>query len=166
MRAEFMLATMLVCAVRLLPAQSTAIPVELQELQPGARIRFAAPSVLVERRAAMVLGRAQDTVTVGGDFPATRVPIAALTSLEVSRGRSRARGAVRGLRWGVPFGTLLGLALASTASGCSNCESTGAAAVSAFGWGALGGVVYGAGVGALFPVERWNRYDLPARAGR
>ena len=164
MRAETMLAAMLVAAFHVLPAQSATVPAELQELQPGVRIRLEAPGVMSNRRVATVVARAADTVTVGGDFPAMHVPIAALTSLEVSRGRSRTRGMMRGLRWGVPIGALIGVALASgVGDHCSNCESKGAMAAGAVAFGILGGMVYGVGVGALVPVERWDRYDLSAR---
>src|SRR5213079_1550776 len=128
-------------AFRGLSAQSATVPAELQELQPGVRIRLEAPSVLPKQRAATVVARAADTITVGGDFPATRVPIAALTSLEVSRGRSRAQGIMRGLRWGVPIGLVAGLALASgVGQHCDNCESKGAMAAGAVSFGIFGGV--------------------------
>ena len=63
---------------------------QLTEIQPGARVRIAAPGIVAGRYVGTVLTRSADTVELGapGTSP-IKVPIARITSVEVSRGSSR-----------------------------------------------------------------------------
>ena len=74
---------------------------QLLELQPGAKVRVTAPPILGTRYDAVVGSRSGDTlwlVRVGS--PTVQVPVSALESVQLSRGRSRAAGAKRGVLWG------------------------------------------------------------------
>jgi hypothetical protein len=147
----------------LLPCAIT-LQAQASELQPGARVRLEAPGITAARFVGTVLSRTGDTLLVGGPNVApVRVPVAALTSLEISRGSSRMEGAKRGLMWGVPIGLLFGGAVALTAQ-CDNCSSpptdkdrTGFVTAMT-----VSGAVWGAGIGALVGRERWERFAVAA----
>jgi hypothetical protein len=142
---------------------------QMSELQPGARIRVQAPGIVAGRYEGTVLTRTADTIVVGGpNVSPVRVPLARVSSLEISRGNSRAEGAIAGMKWGVPimagFGVVIGAAAASddnTCLGCSEIGSGDVVAVTALF--ALSGAIYGAGIGALIGRERWDQFDLAPR---
>jgi hypothetical protein len=141
-------------------AQSVA---PLSDVQPGARIRVDAPGIVAGRFVGTVLTRRADTLTIGN--PATSpvtVPLTRVTSLEVSRGKSRSAGALRGTVWGAPIGAGLGLFAIALSDHCKTCtdEPSGAEGVALF---TLSGAVWGAGIGAIVGRERWDRYQLDAR---
>src|SRR3982750_3386655 len=87
----------------LLPLLAAAAPLRAQLLDvvPGTRVRLTAPGVLATRFEGTVLRRTSDSLTVasGGGEQLT-VPVAGITALELNRGRSHGRGAVRGALWG------------------------------------------------------------------
>jgi hypothetical protein len=140
----------------------------LVELQPGSRVRVQAPAVLAGPLEATVVARARDTVTLttarGAAIP---IPLAAITTAEVSRGRSRRDGAVRGLAWGAGAGLVVGLPSAVVydarsvecgAEPCNNDLSPGEVVAG----GLLTGAVLGGGIGAIMGGERWERLTVPA----
>ena len=142
-------------------ASASAQP--LSELAPGARVRVQAPGIVAGRYTGTVLSRTADTLVVASSAAAAvRVPIAALTSVEVSRGRSRSRGALKGVAWGAPIGLAVGLLLGAAASGDEFADGGSRSefvAASIFS-GALWGVI----IGAIAGSERWDQYELPRRA--
>src|SRR5687768_16544385 len=92
----------------LMAAGATAAPLHAQvTLQPGAKVRITAPTAGVERFQGTVIA-AGDTVDVARGDARVRVPAAAVTRLELSRGRSRLAGAGRGAMWGAGIGLGLG----------------------------------------------------------
>jgi hypothetical protein len=99
------------------------------------------------------------------------VPIERITSLEISRGKSRSGGAGRGVFIGTPIGAALGLMAAS--SDASNRTSwnyeTGRidtlSRAEIVIYTAASGALIGAAIGALVPKERWERFDLAPRTG-
>lgn len=154
------------CAVIALTlSASVAAQAQLAELQPGVRFRFRASGVLAGRVTATVIERSADSLSFAGAAGGlTRIALSSLESAEVSRGRSRARGAIRGVLWGLGFGALSGLIADSNPGQCgyqATCESTSrgeAVAVSG-----VGGATLGAISGAIIGSERWVRLSLPAR---
>lgn len=143
---------------RLLGAQSS---LALAELHPGARVRVEAPGIVAGKYVGTVLARNADTLTVGSPSGAPlALPVHAIRTLEISRGKSRSAGAVRGMMWGVPIGVALGVFAVATADDCTACfEATSDA--EGFALFTASGVLWGAGIGALVGRERWERFDLP-----
>ncbi len=138
-----------------LGAQSTT------ELQPGARVRIQAPGIVAGVFTGTVLARRADTLVIGSPTSTpVSVPLARVSSLEISRGTSRSLGAMSGLKWGTPIGVGLGLALVPAINSCRNCDRGEAPSVVIL-YG-ISGAIYGAGIGALLGTERWERFALPA----
>lgn len=147
---------------------ATPAAAQLTEVQPGARVRFEAPGVVAGKYEGTILMRTPDTLVVGGpNMTPVRVAVARITSLQISRGSSRADGAIRGMYWGVPIMTALGAVIALVAvndNSCRNCTPvSGGEGVGFTALAAVSGAVYGAGIGALIGRERWERFDMPAR---
>jgi hypothetical protein len=129
------------------------------ELHPGARVRLDAPGVVSDKFTGTILSSSADTFTVANPSTvAVTVPIAKVTSLQVSRGKSRSAGAVRGLMWGVPIGLVLGIPFSSGGQkqGCTTCDSPGVIIAST----TLAGAVWGAGIGAIIGREKWVPLQL------
>lgn len=156
-------ASLLTVAVQPIAAQNAQ---SLAELQPGAKIRIEAPGVVARHYVGTVLARNAETITMGSanSLPVT-IPIAAVTRLEISRGKSRSAGALRGILWGAPIGLVA--ALITPAEGfnspygpTSQNEWSKAELVGA---GAIGGALWGAGIGALVGRERWDQFQLASR---
>lgn len=109
----------------------------------------------------MVLSTSRDRLTVGDDDQKPIVlEVAQVTALQISRGRSRSAGALRGLAWGVPMGLAFG-AITSTQP-CHDVCTLGdhRKLVRIF---AVSGIVWGAGFGALIGRERWEPIQRVAR---
>lgn len=136
---------------------------QVSEIQPGARVRITAPGIVAGRYAATVLGRTPDTIRVGApDKSPLDIPVSRITSLEVSRGDSRALGAKRGVLWGGGIG--LGLGVILTAAEDSNSPTyNGFSDSENVAYATLSGVIYGAIIGAIVGRERWERFDMPVR---
>jgi hypothetical protein len=139
-------------------ARSHEQPASLLPVSVGSRVRLQAPMV--------VLGRIEGTVikldgksllVAGSERTPVSVPRQAITQLEVSHGRHG--HALLGMGMGAAIGAVLGAAVGSTgcvpAVGCGDSYSGGAAAL-----GALGGGLWGAGIGALIRTERWSAVPL------
>jgi hypothetical protein len=152
-------------------ALTATAPVALaqsNELQPGARVRVTAPGIVAGRYVGTVLSRSGDTLQLGGPNAApVTLPMNRITSLEISRGKSRLRGAGRGVLWGAPIGLVIGLATENSLEscgdfGCSDASSTerGAYVVASV----IGGAAWGAGIGALVGRERWERFEVSPRS--
>jgi hypothetical protein len=144
-------------------AQSVSSAVELQ---PGAKVRIVAPGIVAGRYVGTVLARTDDTLTLGSQN-ALPIKVAAskIQSLEISHGKSRGDGAIRGMIWGTPIGLVLGLLLMDADEGCPRCQppqgpTSDAAALAT---GAVAGILWGAGIGALVGRERWDDFDLQHR---
>jgi hypothetical protein len=155
--------------VLLLAGQAGA---QLRELQPGARVRVTAPTVLGGKLEGMIIGRRGDTVSIVSHNAApVDIPISALSRVEISRGKSRAAGAKKGFLWGVAIGFPVGLA---TATGdnktwnlvdencdpffqtCGTHSDVEQVMLVSVGSGAIA-----AGIGTLIGRERWETLNLP-----
>ncbi len=139
---------------------------QVAELQVGTRVRLRAPSTVAGRLTGVVLARSADSVTVSRveALPIT-IPVSSLTSLEISRGKSRGLGASKGALWGGGVMLLMGAAFndrpcRSQEAGVA-CERV-SAAENALVAGVSGAMV-GAGIGAAVGAERWVRAALPGR---
>jgi hypothetical protein len=147
-------------------AQSSVGGAARTELQPGARLRIEAPGIVAGRHVATLLSRSGDTITVGSQSSLPiAIPISSISTLEVSTGKSRSRGAIRGIEWGAPIGAVLGLVSLPTIHACSTCNPQEQPTDG--GWVAfstVAGALWGAGIGALVGRERWDTFELRRRA--
>jgi hypothetical protein len=159
-----------VVALSLLALSTLAAPAgaQMTELQPGARVRVQAPGIVAGRYVGTVLTRTADTVELGAPGAAPiKVPLARVTSVEVSRGSSRALGALRGVEWGAPIGLVFGVVAASTTEDpyCWDyCSTSGSYKAGIIAASTLAGALWGAGIGALVGRERWERFDVASRS--
>lgn len=134
----------------------------LAEVQPGSRVRVVAPGMLAGRYVATVITRTADSLVLAApNTVPIRLPLAAITSIEISRGSSRWLGAQRGMAIGTPIGLGLGLLLAAAAADCHNCSAAASNRGAWFANGLLSGVFYGAAIGALVGRERWEPFSGP-----
>lgn len=138
---------------------------QLAELQPGTRIRIRAPGEIAGRLTGVVTARTADSVTITRQNAAPlAVAVSKLTSLDISRGKSRLRGAGKGTLWGVGAGLLLGLTPGSKSScayGTQSCTPISRGEV--IGTMVTGSVIIGAAIGAIVGSEVWDRAMIPAR---
>lgn len=142
-----------------LPAAAQAPAGQYAEVLPGARVRIIAPGVVAGRYVGTVLSRPGDTVVVASSGGAqVRVPIPSMTSLEVSRGKSRMAGFTRGIQWGTPIGLGFGLLTMSSVEGTDqgDGETWGRGEWAAYS--ALSGAIWGGIIGAVVGRERWDAY--------
>jgi hypothetical protein len=138
-------------------------------MQPGARVRIQAPGIVAGRYVGTVLTRGADTVELGAPGTAPiKVPFSRITSIEVSRGSSRALGAVRGVAWGAPIGLVIGVVAAAGTDDdpyCfDTCSTSGSYKAGIVAASTLGGALWGAGIGAIVGRERWERFDISPRS--
>ena len=155
------------CALLLvLPAATTSA--QIAEVQPGARVRLRAPGMVAGRYTGVVLSRTGDSMTVSrAAGQAVAVSFASVTSLEILRGKSRMKGAVKGALWG---GGSMALLFASLPGSAKECRSTSSgtrcinlSVGESMLIGGTGGAFWGALIGALIGAERWERAEMPAR---
>ena len=140
---------------------------QFAELQPGARVRVRAPDVLADRLEARIVARSPDTVTLTTTRGApVSVPLAAITAVDVSRGRSPRDGAVKGLAWGAGVGVavwafnIIGYDK-SYACGDERCDDDLSPGVYVAA-GLVTGAALGAGIGAIVGAEHWEPLSIPA----
>jgi hypothetical protein len=137
-----------------------AAPLSAQTAHPGIGARVRAPSVLFDRFEGIYLGRSGDTLLFGDDERGpVRVPSASITQLELSGGKSRSRGAIRGA---VVLGAIMaGLSAIMTSSNDTTLYNprVDGSRGSFITETAVGGVFMGALVGVFIPVHVWRRAD-------
>ncbi len=139
---------------------------QVAELRPGVRVRVRAPSTVAGRLTGTVIARSADSVSLASpNAVPMQVPLSALTSVEVSRGKSRRDGAVRGVLWGAGVGAGFGLLVLAAPDYCEQAYAPGTPCsrnedASAM---VLGSVLTGALIGAIVGRERWERLSLPGR---
>ena len=152
----------------LLSCLAAVAAAQYTEARPGARVRLQAPGIVAGRYVGTVLTRDSSAIHVGGPTAApVDVPFDRITSLEISRGKSRSAGAWRGIQWGAPIGLGFGLLLAPSLRECDpTCHDATSSEKNEFVVaGAISGVLWGAGIGALIGRERWERFDVAPRMG-
>ncbi len=147
-----------------------AAPADAQfmELNPGTRIRLRAPAAVAGQLTGVVIARPGDSLTVSRSnaMPVT-LPLSALTSLEISRGKSHGRGAVKGALMG--GGIFLVLGFIVPVDDCTSAATTEPCTEASRGegvlWTTTSGALTGAVIGAIVGAERWERAALPLRVG-
>jgi len=159
----------LLLQIALLGVPFTMAGAQLSELQPGARVRIQAPGIVAGRYVGTVLTRGVDTVEVGAPGTApVRIPLARITSAEVSRGSSRTLGAIRGMVWGAPIGLAIGIVAAAGTDDdpyCfDSCSTGGSNKAELIAGSTLGGAFWGAAIGAIVGRERWERFEIAPRS--
>jgi len=134
-------------------------------LEPGTRVRVEAPRCVPYPVEGTIVSRRGDALRIERSRGnAVTVPIATLTRVEVSRGRSRLAGALRGGLWGAAAGLGVGVVSVVASNGCvGDCSDEPSDREYLLATPAAGALL-GAGVGALIGRERWERVPLPARA--
>lgn len=89
-----------------------AIPVrsahaQMESLIPGVRVRIRAPGSVSGRLTGTVLTRTSDSLSIATESGVPlHLPLSRLTAVEVSRGKSRSMGAMKGALWGAGVGAL------------------------------------------------------------
>ncbi len=123
-----------------------AVPVssaeaQLSSLIPGVRTRIRAPGSINGRLTATVTSRTADSLSIAMESGvAVQLPLSAITSVDISRGKSRSKGAMKGAFWGGGVGMLSGLfSDSSTEEDVSRGE--------VFAAGVMAGVISGAVIG-------------------
>ena len=131
-------------------------------LNPGAKVRIYAPSAGVERFQGTVITTG-DTIDIARGDARVRVPAAAVTRLELSRGRSRLAGAGRGALWGGGIGLVLGAVTTGQREEYTECADSDVfnecEPMPTGTWIALntvGGAIWGTLIGAIVGRERWD----------
>jgi hypothetical protein len=179
-RTAILLAIALVAAAPPLAAQDAATPT------PGTRVRlYLQPtkggSHSSSKRVGTLVRWNADTVVLStsGAAAETPVPRAAIDRMDVSRGRTRLRGGLKGAAIGGVIGIATGAILGAVTYEENDCVQICVVEDSRGGDTALGGVVggilgipIGGIVGALNAGERWERVPphprvsiMPARGG-
>jgi len=135
-----------------LRAQQSAPPIEIRA---GSRVRLEAPGIVAKHLVGTVISQTRDTLKVANQDVATiAVPVDRITRLEVSRGESRAAGAIHGMKWGVPIGLGTGVLLVALSDDCKTCSRQPSAGEGIGTVTAMGAIV-GAIAGAIAQHERW-----------
>jgi hypothetical protein len=147
---------------------ATNASAQIAEVQPGARVRLRAPGIVAGRYTGVVLSRSADSVTVSrAAGQLVVVPFAAVSALEISRGKSRLKGAGKGALWGGGSMALLFASLPGSAKECRSTSSgtrcTNLSVGESMLIGATGGAFWGALIGALIGAERWEQAEMPAQ---
>lgn len=154
----------------LLPAVAVALatsPAQSQvgSLREGMRVRVTTPSV--KGLTGIVKSAGADSVVIFTEGSAARLalPTSDITRVDVSQGRSIGAGARRGAIWGGAIGGVLGIVAAAAVSAddsyCPSCEGAAAFAAQSL----LGGVIWGAGIGAFVKAEKWETVSMHPRVG-
>lgn len=163
----------IICAlarsIAILAALALPARAQLTEMQPGVRVRIVAPGIVAGRYVGTVLTRDADTVQLGAPGTApVKIPFARITSVEVSRGSSRALGAARGVVWGAPIGLVIGVVAAAGTDEdpyCfDSCSTSGSYKAGIIATSTLAGALWGAGIGAIVGRERWERFEIAPRS--
>lgn len=159
------------CAAMILFVAPSRLPAQraIMDLQPGARVRVTIPALGGDRLDALLSAKTGDSlVLIRAGYSPMTVAVSTITAADVYRGRSRGAGARRGVKWGAIIGAALGaLAIVGNTNYFDEvCEPPPGTCdrvsdVEAFAAFTLTGVGYGAAIGAIARVNRWERLSLP-----
>lgn len=153
-----------------LPLWASVLPAQVAELGVGTRVRLRAPDVVAGRLTGVVIARGADSLTVTRpDAAPVTLRLGQVTTLDVSRGRSRSQGALKGALWGGGVMAVLGGVMLDGGTTCDAslpnepCDEWSRAERVAYG--AVSGALVGAAIGAFVGSEHWQRLTLPVRVG-
>ena len=153
----------LLVAAALLPSAALS---QVPSLPVGIRVRVKAPSVFEGSRVGTFRSYSGDTVHVAtarertdadsGVVRDLHIPWAQLQRLDVSSGKSRSAGAMRGLALGAIAGFVFGVGV--TTIGDTGIAEDDPILVGVIGgaFAAIGGTA-SAAIGSFFPRDRWQR---------
>ena len=148
---------------------------QMEQVEPGARVRGRAPAAGVKRFDATVIANTGDTLVIAKDGLLMRLPAERIRKLELYRGRDRRLGVRKGVIGGAAFGFLLGGYTSLVASAHSRtCAEPVASPCEPAPWSkreiwaytggfTAVGALSGLGAGALVGLQRWERVT-PSRA--
>lgn len=148
-----LMVTVVVIALTACPVASMAA--QRSELRDGARIRLRAPDFITDEAEGLISGVRGDTLLfISGSSPQVRVPLSAIRSISVYRGRSHRRGVLEGAAWGAGIGLAAGFLSQRTTCNSSACGSGSRAAT--IGVVTAVGAAGGAILGRVRGGDRWE----------
>ena len=135
----------------------------------GAHVRLTAPELQMRGVTGTLVGMTADTLVIvrWHQAPRTAVPIDKLSRLEVSGGKNRRRGMVRGGAVGLVLGGLMGVGIAGlteSEDGPDGISSSEDVAIIAGTTGLI--TLMGVGYGAVMAPHRWQDATLHPPANR
>ena len=152
------------------------VPCAAQEISPGTRVRIKAPSIAEHRVIGTVVTIGADTLTLRTkrQVAPLAIPFASVTEFEVTRGKKRnvGKGAVIGVIVGGLSGAIIGYSTgddppgrfsptSGTPSYIGDIRLTKKQQAMVLGiLGSLGGLGWGALIGALKTTDRWEKASL------
>lgn len=149
--------------VTLAPAPLAA---QMIDVQPGARVRVTAPGVVAGQVEGIIATRTADSVVLLTSKPTSyRIALGSISTLSVSQGKSRLKGAAKGSVWGSAIMLVMSAAISGDPS-VRRGDYPDAEPVSIPSFIAaetVGGAMIGAAIGAIVGSERWNSYETPPR---
>jgi hypothetical protein len=158
--------TLLLILALAIPALGSA---QLATVAPGSRVRVLAPNVSAERLVGTLAFGIIDTVSVDVASVRRTIPVKSVERLELSRGKTRRAGAMRGAKFGLLAGGAYAIVAFASKQGSYASEQRGlpVALVNSLAVGA-GTVTLGALIGSRYRVESWTTVypKLPPRATR
>ncbi len=159
--------SVLVTAVALL--SMVTVPVSCAEAQltnlvPGVRTRIRAPGTVSGRLTGTLMTRTSDSLSIATEQGVPlQLPLSALTSVEVSRGKSRSRGAMKGALWGGGIGLLVSLLPDPSNTSEENCTTDCFSRGEFVAYAVISTALTGAVIGAIIQSESWDRLEVPVR---
>jgi hypothetical protein len=166
-RASSTARVVLAILVALALGDTVAAAQALPQLHSGMRVRIRAPTVVDGQLTGKIASRTAEALVVTderrGEFT---VPFAALSELNVSRGKSHSAGALKGAMWGAGLGLGVGLMFAAVPNSDRHSQSGYGLGPPTAEEGILlgfgGGLVIGFSLGGLAGSERWDGVHVPA----
>ena len=135
----------------------------------GAHVRVTAPELQMRGVTGTVVDMTADTLFIvrWHQAPRTAIPVDKLSRLEVSGGKNRRRGMVRGGAIGLVFGGLMGVGIAGLTENEGGPDGIGSAEDVAIIAGTTGLItLMGVGYGAVMAPDRWQDAALHPPANR
>ena len=152
----------------LLPALLVALSAQLAQaqdvtLREGSRVSIETRSR--QRTVGIVKSFDMDSVRLfTGESGATlSVARSDVTEIQVSHGRSAARGAIRGAMWGAGVMGVLGAIFVAAVESDDTYTVTDSDRAVFLANSIVGGALWGAGIGAFVKSERWERISMRPR---
>jgi hypothetical protein len=153
---------MRISAFLLLLAVPAAAGAQLRDVLPGSRVRV--QSVSSDQRVeGTLMSHSPDSMVVAvSGAVRTALPYVSVSRLQVSHGKSRGAGAIRGMKIGAMIGGGTALLLAASLSGTEEIALEDVVAVT--GVYAISGGLWGLAIGSLVGAEQWRTvYADPSR---
>lgn len=138
---------------------------QAESLRSGSRVRISAPSVSSRPLSGTVFFAEGDTLFLDRKHrPGAVIPMSAVESIEISRGRDHWRGALQGAGIGAAVGGVA-FGVAAVSSGGWSCDYClyGNSLVTGFIIGAVYVGVPSGLIGGLVGAERWERIAPPVK---